>query len=107
MLKGIKRSQNSRLVARVRMSETMFVVLSWRVWEPADGGVGGLAGIKNDGRQAMEDIMLMYKTIFGISEGLVAQNGDMSCPRAAPNGLDRDASAVAVVRPDVENQRLL
>ena len=51
--------------------------------------------------------MLMYKTMFGISEGLVTQNGDMSWPRAAPNGLDKDASAVAVVRPDVENQRLL
>ena len=89
------------------MSETMCVVLCCRVWEPAEGGVGGLAGMKKDGRQAIEDMMLMYKTMSGISEGLVAQNGAMSWPRAAPNGLDRDASAVAVVRPDVENQRLL
>ena len=85
----------------------MFVVLSWRVWEPADGGVGGLAGMRNDGRQAMEDMMLMYRTMSGISEGLVAQNGDMSWPKAAPKGLESDASAVAVVRPDVENQMLL
>ena len=107
MLKGIKRSQNSRLAARARMSETMFVVLSWRVCEPAEGGFGGLAGMKKDGRQAIEDMILMYKTMFGISEGLVAQKGEMSWPRAAPNGFESDASAVAVVRPGVENQMLL
>ena len=44
--------------------------------------------------------------MFGISLGVSAQKGEISWPSAAPKGLERDATAVAVVRPAGLNQRL-
>ena len=41
----------------------------------------------------------VYKTILGISAGLVAQNGSINWPSAPPNGLARLAIAVALTRP--------
>lgn len=44
-------------------------------------------------------MMVMYSTILGISEGLVAHSPSISWPRAAPSGFARLATAVALVRP--------
>lgn len=49
----------------------------------------------------------IYRTMFGTSLGLVAQKESISSPNAAPNGLARVATAVALVRPWSENQRSL
>jgi len=49
----------------------------------------------------------MYRTIFGISEGLVAHSESTNCPIAAPRGLAKLARAVALVRPLSENHRSL
>ncbi len=43
--------------------------------------------------------------MLGISRGSVARNGLISCPKAPPKGLARDAMAVAVTRPSGVNQR--
>lgn len=91
--------------------------------EDALGGVGGEAGRKNDGMAATLDcvcqlgrqvwgltghtMMDMYRTMFGISEGLVAHSESTSWPIAAPSGFARLATAVALVRPRSENQRSL
>lgn len=42
--------------------------------------------------------------MYGISAGLEARNGHISCPRAPPKGFAREASAVAETRPLGENQ---
>lgn len=48
-------------------------------------------------------IMEIYRTMFGTSAGLVAHVESINWPNAAPNGLARLASAVALVRPRSEN----
>ena len=49
----------------------------------------------------------MYRTMFGISDGLVAHSESTNCPNAAPRGLAKLARAVALVRPLSENHRSL
>lgn len=94
--------------------------------DEALGGVGGAAGIKNDGIDATLDytancqlkvvslrdcwqltMMEMYRTILGISEGFVAHSESTNWPIAAPKGLAKLARAVALVRPLSENHRSL
>jgi hypothetical protein len=97
--------------------------------DDALGGVGGLAGMKNDGRQAALDwnrqvsfggetlvksradvirtIMAIYRTMLGTSPGSRTKNESTSWPSAAPSGLANVANAVALVRPLAENQRSL
>jgi hypothetical protein len=41
----------------------------------------------------------MYRTISGTCSGVVAQNELINCPKAAPNGLAKVATAVALMRP--------
>ena len=43
--------------------------------------------------------------MFGVSEGWLTKRGDISWPRAPPNGFARLAIAVAETRPRGENQR--
>lgn len=52
-------------------------------------------------------MMDMYRTIFGMSDGFVAHIESTNWPIAAPSGLAKLASAVALVRPLSENQRSL
>lgn len=52
-------------------------------------------------------MMDMYRTISGMSLGFEAHSGSTNWARAAPNGLARVATAVALVRPRSENQRSL
>ena len=73
--------------------------------EDGETGVGGARGMKNEGMVATEDIMAMYNVISGISEGAVARNGLISCPKAPPNGLAKLANAVAETRPRGVNHR--
>lgn len=49
----------------------------------------------------------IYRTILGISDGLLAHSEPTNCPMAAPSGLARLATAVALVRPSSENHRSL
>lgn len=84
--------------------------------DEALGGVGGFEGMKSDGRDAIVACTLVrrpvvravhciltmiaiYKTIFGTSSGFVAQNELISWPKAAPSGLAKVATAVALVLP--------
>ncbi len=48
--------------------------------EDADGGVGGAAGMKKEGRVAQVLMMAVYRTRLGTWEGAVAQIGPMSWP---------------------------
>ena len=73
--------------------------------EEAATGVGGLAGIKNAGMAATEEIMATYSVMGATSDGTVARKGLINWPRAPPNGFARLASAVADTRPRVVNQR--
>lgn len=50
-------------------------------------------------------MMARYKMALGISLALYTQNGMISCPRAAPKGFARLASAVAATRPRSVNHR--
>ncbi len=43
--------------------------------------------------------------MLGISDALLAKNGLMSCPSAPPKGFASEAIAVALTRPEGENQR--
>ena len=52
-------------------------------------------------------MIVMYRTIFGISEGFDAHSESINWPRAAPSGFARLATAVALVRPLSENQSSL
>lgn len=72
----------------------------------AEGGVGGFAGMKNDGIQATLAMIAVYRTQLGTSDGDVAQNGEINWPKAAPKGFASDATAVADVRPAGLNQTL-
>lgn len=63
--------------------------------------------MKKLGTQATEDMMATYRIMLGMSDGVETHRGEMSWPKAAPKGLARDATAVAVVRPLELNQRLL
>lgn len=58
-------------------------------------------------RRLQLTMMEMYRTILGISDGLVAHSEPTNWPIAAPNGLARLATAVALVRPLSENHRSL
>jgi hypothetical protein len=49
--------------------------------------------------------MAIYSTIFGISPGLLAQDGSMSCARAPPNGFAKLITAVAATLPLFVNHR--
>lgn len=49
----------------------------------------------------------IYKTMRGMSEGFVAHSASTNCPSAAPSGLAKLATAVALVRPRSENHRSL
>ena len=60
--------------------------------------------MKKDGMQAMLEIMVMYRTILGTSEGFEIQKGSMSWPKAAPKALAKLATAVAAIRPASLNQ---
>lgn len=73
--------------------------------EEGQTGVGGLAGMKNEGTEATVEMMATISVILGISEGLVARKGSMSWPSAPPKGFARDATAVAEMRPAGVNQR--
>lgn len=55
--------------------------------------------MKNDGIDATVAMIDMYRTISGTCLGVVAQNESSNCPKAAPNGLARVATAVALMRP--------
>ena len=46
--------------------------------EPAEGGVGGFAGMKKAGMLATEEMMATYKIMLGMSLALFAQKGEMS-----------------------------
>jgi len=79
----------------------------WSGTLPAEGGVGGFAGMKNAGTHATLEMIEMYRIMFGMSDGFLAQKGEINWPSAAPKGFDKDASAVAVVRPAGLNHMLL
>jgi hypothetical protein len=68
-------------------------------------GVGGEAGMKNEGIDATDEMMAIYRTIFGISPGFPAQLGSMSCAKAPPNGLAKLMTAVAATLPRFVNHR--
>lgn len=110
--------QNSQVVISLRAAAPRGV---WGIADEALAGVGGADGMKNDGIAATLDcvswsvicwkrcfeesynisltMIEMYRTIFGISEGLVAHSESINWPRAAPRGFARLATAVALVRP--------
>lgn len=119
---GIRMSQNSSVPSSCRVAGMSGVR---EIVDEALGGVGGSAGRKKDGMDATLDyriavsignvravgeqltMMEMYRTMFGMSDGLVAHIESTNCPIAAPSGLAKLASAVALVRPLSENQRSL
>lgn len=68
-------------------------------------GVGGPGGTNSEGIVAREDMMATRNVMEGISFGVDTSSGVMTWPRAAPNGLARDAIAVADTRPAGVNQR--
>ena len=70
------------------------------------GGLGGREGMKGAGKQTILDMTAVYSTICGTSPGDGAHIGPIRDPSAAPNGLAREATAVADTRPVSENQRL-
>ena len=50
----------------------------WSDAAPPDGGEGGFPGMNNDGIVATEEMIEMYRIMFGMSDGLLAQKGEMS-----------------------------
>ena len=46
--------------------------------EEAETGVGGLAGMKNEGTLATVPMIATYRVMLGISLAFVARNGQMS-----------------------------
>lgn len=99
----MKSNQNSSDFVSVRKSPMMDAVDGWFVSIAVSmlgaGGFGGFLGMKKEGIVATDARMLTQSTELGMSLGSVAQKGDISCPRAAPNGFASDATAVAVVLP--------
>jgi hypothetical protein len=77
--------------------------------------------MKNEGIDATEDykvsmiehteakrlltMIAIYSTIFGMSPGLPAQEGSISCAKAPPNGLAKLMTAVAATLPLLVNHR--
>lgn len=104
----MNRSQNSRLENNVRRSCLMDFARGCSAASRAStlgaGGVGGRAGMKNEGIVAAVAMMLTQRIEDGTSEGLDTQKGVISWPNAAPKGLAREATAVAAVRPLGLNQ---
>lgn len=77
-----------RLPVRLCMRSVLLLIwVALRQNTPADG---------IDDAPTMID---MYRTISGTCLGVVAQNESSNCPKAAPNGLARVATAVALMRP--------
>ena len=119
MEKGMKMSQNSGEADSVARLARMLIGPRCKAVEAdADGGVGGAAGMKKDGMQVTVACGLLvrmtrqrefqeagltmidiYKTMFGISEGLVAKAGSTRPAKTPPNGFAREATAVALTRP--------
>jgi hypothetical protein len=61
--------------------------------------------MKKLGTEQTVEMIATYSTILLTSSGPSTQNGTINCPKAAPKGLARLTTAVAVTLPLGENQR--